>query len=98
MTFSARLLAEQQLPSIPQQSQQQQRYQLFPRDKKLPPIVQGRSTDSDRKPVPPEKDEAALAVVRGRLNSHNLIRRRKISVPELGPMTTVHEAAMDSRK
>lgn len=95
MPFSARLLAEQQLPSLPQQ----QRYQLFPRDKKLPPIVQGRVADSEeRAPAPPEKDEAALAAVRGRLNSHNLIRRRKISVPELGPMTTVHEVAMDSRR
>ena len=27
-----------------------------------------------------------------------LVRRRKVSVPELGPMTTVQEVAMDSRK
>ena len=27
-----------------------------------------------------------------------LIRRRKVSVPELGPMTTVQEVAMDSRE
>lgn len=25
-------------------------------------------------------------------------RRRKVSVPELGPMTTVHESSMDSRE
>lgn len=28
----------------------------------------------------------------------NLPRRRKVSVPELGPMTTVHESSMDSRE
>jgi hypothetical protein len=26
------------------------------------------------------------------------VRRRKVSVPELGPMTTVQEVAMDSRE
>lgn len=40
----------------------------------------------------------AGAGLRIRIKEHNLIRRRKISVPELGPMTTVQEAAMDSRR
>ena len=35
--------------------------------------------------------------LRIRIKEHNLIRRRKVSVPELGPMTTVQEVAMDSR-
>lgn len=32
-----------------------------------------------------------------RLNQASLVRRRKISVPEVGPMTTVQELSMDSR-
>lgn len=35
--------------------------------------------------------------LRIQVKEHNLTRRRKVSVPELGPMTTVQEAAMDSR-
>lgn len=31
------------------------------------------------------------------VKDQNLTRRRKVSVPELGPMTTVQEAPMDSR-
>ncbi|CAK7209785.1 hypothetical protein SBRCBS47491_000558 [Sporothrix bragantina] len=34
--------------------------------------------------------------LRLRIKEHTLIRRRKVSVPELGPMTTVQEVAMDS--
>lgn len=36
----------------------------------------------------------------GRLKEANLVRRRKVSIPELGPtpMTTVQEVPMDSRK
>jgi len=41
---------------------------------------------------------AALQALRPKLKEQTLIRRRKISVPELGPMTTVQEVAMDSRK
>lgn len=43
-----------------------------------------------------EKTTAGTSL-RIRIKEHNLIRRRKISVPELGPMTTVQEVAMDSR-
>lgn len=32
-----------------------------------------------------------------KISQHSLVRRRKISVPEVGPMTTVHEVPMDSR-
>ena len=36
--------------------------------------------------------------LRLRIKEHNLTRRRKVSVPELGPMTTVQEVPMDSRE
>ncbi|KAG6359265.1 hypothetical protein INS49_012786 [Diaporthe citri] len=42
-------------------------------------------------------DKPCAGGLRLRIKEHNLIRRRKVSVPELGPMTTVHEVAMDSR-
>ncbi|KAG0651923.1 hypothetical protein D0Z07_1252 [Hyphodiscus hymeniophilus] len=44
-----------------------------------------------------EKDRAGLGgTVRTKPKEQTLIRRRKVSVPELGPMTTVQEIAMDS--
>lgn len=44
-----------------------------------------------------EQQASAGNGLKKRLNQHNMGRRRKVSVPELGPMTTVQEAAMDSR-
>lgn len=35
--------------------------------------------------------------LKNKITQHSLVRRRKISVPELGPMTTVQEVPMDSR-
>jgi hypothetical protein len=47
----------------------------------------------------PEKDRSILgSALRLKGKEQTLIRRRKVSVPELGPMTTVQEIAMDSRK
>lgn len=83
--------------------QAERKYQLFPKDKQ-PAAAPG-------KPLDPEQ-AFALAMgqtgekgdkttsgtgLRIRIKEHNLIRRRKVSVPELGPMTTVQEVAMDSR-
>ena len=84
--------------------QPERKYQLFPKDKQ-PAAAQGKSLDPEQ--------AFALAMgqngeksdktsnsggLRIRIKEHNLVRRRKISVPELGPMTTVQEVAMDSRK
>ncbi|KUI72516.1 hypothetical protein VM1G_08406 [Cytospora mali] len=41
-------------------------------------------------------DKPYIGNLRVRMREHNLIRRRKVSVPELGPMTTVHETTIDS--
>ena len=81
----------------------ERKYQLFPKDR--------QGTASSGKALDPgqafalamsqngEKGDkmAAGAGLRIRIKEHNLIRRRKISVPELGPMTTVQEVTMDSR-
>ncbi|KAK4127341.1 hypothetical protein N657DRAFT_206534 [Parathielavia appendiculata] len=80
----------------------ERRYQLFPRDKQavtapgkaLDPeqafaLAMGQNGDKSEK-------MSAVTGLRIRIKEHNLVRRRKISVPDLGPMTTVQEAAMDS--
>jgi hypothetical protein len=83
--------------------QPERKYQLFPK---------GKVTDSAGKPLDPEQafahamgqgSESSEKTSTGnglriRIKEHSLIRRRKISVPELGPMTTVHEVPMDSRE
>lgn len=82
------------------------KYQLFPREH--------QSTASPVKHLAPEQafavamgqnsdkaDKFTAGGLRFRIKDHNLpvsARRRKVSVPELGPMTTVHESSMDSRK
>lgn len=86
------------------QPQEPRKYQLFPAKEKLS-ITSGRKT--------PEEDAAslqqaiskngsverlALPAARGKPKEQSLVRRRKVSVPDLGPMTTVQEVAMDSRE
>lgn len=83
--------------------QPERKYQLFPK---------GKVTGPAAKPLDPEQAFAHAmgqssensektstgTGLRVRIKEHSLIRRRKISVPELGPMTTVHEVPMDSRE
>lgn len=82
------------------------KYQLFPQQK--------QTTHSAAKGLDPEKafalamgqngdkqeKSSTVGNLRLRMKEHNLnlVRRRKVSVPELGPMTTVHEQSMDSRE
>ena len=68
-----------------------------------------KSPESDKTSIPSqsagqnvtvEKDRSILGSalrLKGK-GEQSLIRRRKVSVPELGPMTTVQEVAMDSRE
>lgn len=79
------------------------KYQLFPREKQAAG-PQGKGLDPEQAFAlamaqnGDKGDKPCTGGLRLRIKEHNLIRRRKVSVPELGPMTTVHEAAMDSRK
>lgn len=79
------------------------KYQLFPREKQAAG-PQGKGLDPEQAFAlamaqnGDKSDKPCSGGLRLRIKEHNLIRRRKVSVPELGPMTTVHEAAMDSRK
>jgi hypothetical protein len=83
--------------------QPERKYQLFPKDKLASPLA--KSLDPEQAfalamSQNGEKTEKATSGpgLRIRIKEHNLIRRRKASVPELGPMTTVQEVAMDSRE
>lgn len=86
------------------QPQEPRKYQLFPAKEKLS-IASGRkSPDAEAAALQQAMSQngsverLALPAVRGKAKEQSLVRRRKVSVPELGPMTTVQEIAMDSRE
>lgn len=81
----------------------ERKYQLFPKERQVA-TCPGKALDPEQAFALAmlqngEKGEKtpAAAGLRIRIKEHNLIRRRKVSVPDLGPMTTVQEVAMDSR-
>lgn len=84
--------------------QPERKYQLFPKDRQ-PATAPSKALDPGQAYAlamgqTGDKSEKMTAVTGLRIRikeHHNLIRRRKISVPELGPMTTVQEVTMDSR-
>ncbi|KAK4228734.1 Up-regulated during septation-domain-containing protein [Podospora fimiseda] len=79
--------------------QTERKYQLFPKGAQTP-TTPAKALDPEQAFALAMGDKTekttAGAGLRIRIKEHNLIRRRKISVPELGPMTTVQEVAMDS--
>jgi hypothetical protein len=82
------------------------KYQLFPAKEKLSITAGRKSPDPETvfqvamgQNGTGEKDRSILSsTLRLKPKEQTLTRRRKISVPELGPMTTVQEIAMDSRE
>lgn len=82
------------------------KYQLFPVKEKLSITAERKSPDPETvfsvamgQTGLVDKDRTVLGgALRPKPKEQTLVRRRKISVPELGPMTTVQEIAMDSRK
>ncbi|KAF5010030.1 hypothetical protein FDECE_3809 [Fusarium decemcellulare] len=86
-----------------QQPEPPRKYQLFPKERRLPILNSSKGTDPEKATTAasvPASDKAEKQStsngLKKRLNQHNLVRRRKISVPEVGPMTTVQELSMDS--
>ncbi|KAM5529094.1 hypothetical protein FOXYSP1_16938 [Fusarium oxysporum f. sp. phaseoli] len=81
------------------------KYQFFPKERRLP-VLNSRTKGVDVEkaistpslPTSDKIDKLALAPsgLKKRLNQYSLVRQRKISVPELGPMTAVQELAIDS--
>ncbi|OTB16492.1 hypothetical protein K445DRAFT_292380 [Daldinia sp. EC12] len=81
------------------QNPETRKYQLFPREKQLPSATSGKQLDPEQAfaMAMGQTDKGSVGNgLRMRIKEHNMTRRRKISVPELGPMTTVQEVAMDS--
>jgi hypothetical protein len=83
------------------QPNEPRKYQLFPGVEKLSLNV-ARLQDSDALPIMGATIAASEKILplgnsSRRPKEQSLVRRRKVSVPELGPMTTVQEVAMDSR-
>lgn len=83
----------------------QKRYQLFPRERQLPVLNSSRALDLEKAAALAKRRQddkvekpSATTGLKTRINQHSIVRRRKVSVPELGPMTTVQEVPMDSRK
>ncbi|EXM32928.1 hypothetical protein V3481_008395 [Fusarium oxysporum f. sp. vasinfectum] len=87
-----------------QQTDPSKKYQLFPKERKLPVLNSSKAVDPDKATMGPsitasdktDNQQTTLNGLKKRLNQHSLARRRKISVPEVGPMTTVQELSMDS--
>lgn len=83
----------------------ERKYQLFPR-KEQPQSAPGKGLDPEQafalamsqntSTVDKSEKSPPGSGLRLRIKEHNLNRRRKVSVPELGPMTTVQEVPMDS--
>jgi hypothetical protein len=90
-----------------QQPEPSRKYQLFPKERRLPILNSGKNPESEKAAPAPAAPSASTNEkaekqsvpnsFKKRLNQASLVRRRKISVPEVGPMTTVQELSMDSR-
>ncbi|RYC61944.1 hypothetical protein CHU98_g4277 [Xylaria longipes] len=100
--------ADEKKPARRTHNQEGRKYQLFPKDRQLPPVTAAKPLDPDQayatamgqspeKSDKPDKSGLSNGLLL-RIKQQNLTRRRKVSVPELGPMTTVQEVSMDSRR
>ncbi|KAK5987199.1 hypothetical protein PT974_11320 [Cladobotryum mycophilum] len=91
------------MPSTPRHPDIPRKYQLFPKPTQSPTFNCVSSVQLDRtfasasieNREPKEKNTQSMGF-KLKISRHNLAWRRKVNVPELGPMTTVQEAAMDS--
>jgi hypothetical protein len=83
----------------------QGKYQLFPKGRQSPVPSNTSSVDPDTAfalAMNSNKNSEKLGTIpalKVKLNQQPIARRRKANnIPDLGPMTTVQEVAMDSRK
>ncbi|PNP52540.1 hypothetical protein THARTR1_06887 [Trichoderma harzianum] len=85
------------------QQEGQGKYQLFPKGRQSPSLNSNASVDPEtafamamnKNSEWSEKPGAAPAL-KIKVNQQTIGRRRKVTIPELGPMTTVQEITMDS--
>ncbi|KAF4125756.1 hypothetical protein GMORB2_1001 [Geosmithia morbida] len=97
------MASSQPAPAQPKRYQ----YQLFPRERQLPALNMNKAPElekvmevavADKEKDDQQAGKSTPAIsLKSKISQHSLVRRRKISVPDLGPMTTVHEVPMDSR-
>lgn len=80
------------------QQEGQGKYQLFPKGRQSPCFSNSASVDPETAFALAMNKSNENATLKMKANQPNIVRRRKIVIPELGPMTTVQEIAMDSRK
>jgi hypothetical protein len=77
------------------------KYRLFPATDQLSSTNGKKSTelcgDSSLRRIE-TVTKAPKSTLNRKSKEQSITRRRKVSLPELGPMTTVQEASMDSRK
>ncbi|KAL9476585.1 hypothetical protein ACSS6W_006426 [Trichoderma asperelloides] len=82
----------------------QGKYQLFPKGRQSPCFNNGISVDPEtafalamnKASERNDRSGATTPTLKVKANQPNLVRRRKATIPDLGPMTTVQEIAMDS--
>lgn len=84
----------------------QGKYQLFPKGRQSPCFSNGTSVDPEtafalamnKTSERNDRSGATTPTLKVKASQPNLVRRRKGTIPDLGPLTTVQEIAMDSRK
>ncbi|KAL7923586.1 Up-regulated during septation domain-containing protein [Trichoderma austrokoningii] len=82
----------------------QGKYQLFPKGKQSPCFTNNTSVDPEtafalamnKTSERNDRSGATTPTLKAKTSQPNLNRRRKVAVPDLGPMTTVQEVSMDS--
>lgn len=84
----------------------QGKYQLFPKGRQSPCFNNSSSVDPEtafalamnKASERNDRSDATTPTLKIKANQPSLVRRRKATIPDLGPMTTVQEISMDSRK
>lgn len=86
------------------QQEGQGKYQLFPKGRQSPSFNSNASVDPETAFAMAMNNSefnekpGAAPTLKIKVNQQTIVRRRKATIPELGPMTTVQEVTMDSRK
>ena len=77
----------------------QGKYQLFPKGRQSPSFGSSASVDPETAfAMAMNEKPGASPALKIKVNQSTIVRRRKATIPDLGPMTTVQEVTMDSRK
>ncbi|KAM0458934.1 hypothetical protein ACHAO4_002322 [Trichoderma viride] len=97
-------LPEEKSTSRKMQQDGQGKYQLFPKGRQSPCFNNNTSVDPEtafalamnKTSERNDRSGATTPTLKVKASLPNLVRRRKATIPDLGPMTTVQEFAMDS--